>query len=118
MLSNATYANTADELVAAIRQQHKEGSDFVKIYETGADTWRRALHSPYQYTVAQLKAAVEATRGSAAGLRSMPRSARTPYAARAGVASYHATQLSDETIRIMKAKNIPAVPTFAILNIS
>src|ERR1022692_2904693 len=37
VLSNATYANSSDELVAAIRQQHKEGSDFVKLYETGAD---------------------------------------------------------------------------------
>jgi imidazolonepropionase-like amidohydrolase len=40
LLSNATYANSADELVAAIRQQHKEGSDFVKIYETGPDSMR------------------------------------------------------------------------------
>ncbi len=38
VLSNADYANNADEIVAVIRQQHKEGSDFVKIYETGHDT--------------------------------------------------------------------------------
>src|ERR1700685_4155217 len=38
VLSNATYANNADELIAAMRQQHKEGSDFTKIYETGKDT--------------------------------------------------------------------------------
>jgi imidazolonepropionase-like amidohydrolase len=39
----------------------------------------------------------------------------TLYAAQAGVASIdHATQLSDETMRIMKEKHIPAVPTFAI----
>ncbi len=39
----------------------------------------------------------------------------TLYAAQAGVASIdHATQLSDETMRIMKAKNIPAVPTLTI----
>jgi imidazolonepropionase-like amidohydrolase len=31
VLSNASYANTADELVALIRQQHKEGASFVKI---------------------------------------------------------------------------------------
>ena len=36
VLSNADYANSADEIVAVIREQHKEGSDFVKIYETGA----------------------------------------------------------------------------------
>ena len=46
-LSNATYANTADELVAAIREQHKEGADFVKIYETGPDKHarRRTAHA-------------------------------------------------------------------------
>ena len=39
----------------------------------------------------------------------------TLYAAQAGVASIdHASQLSDETMRIMKAKGIPAVPTFTI----
>ena len=60
VLSNATYANNADEIVAAIRQQHKEGSDFVKMYETGPDSMRGgALHTPYQYTVEQLKAAID-----------------------------------------------------------
>jgi imidazolonepropionase-like amidohydrolase len=39
----------------------------------------------------------------------------TLYAAQAGVASMdHATQLSDETMRLMKEKHIPAVPTFTI----
>src|SRR3954453_21732651 len=33
VLSNATRANNAEELVAAIRQQFKEGADFIKIYE-------------------------------------------------------------------------------------
>src|SRR5271165_4949460 len=60
VLSNATYANNASELVAVIRQQVKEGADFIKIYETGPDSivdghW----HTPYQYTEAELAAAVE-----------------------------------------------------------
>jgi imidazolonepropionase-like amidohydrolase len=39
----------------------------------------------------------------------------TLYAARAGVVSIdHADQLSEETMRIMREKQIPAVPTFAI----
>jgi imidazolonepropionase-like amidohydrolase len=117
VLSNATYANSADELVAAIRQQHKEGSDFVKIYESGADSLHEGvLQTPYQYTVAQLKAAIdEAARfGGTVAVHAMGEPG-TLYAAQAGVASIdHATQLSDETMRIMKAKNIPAVPTFAI----
>jgi imidazolonepropionase-like amidohydrolase len=117
VLSNATYANNADELVAAIRQQHKEGSDFVKIYETGPDSMRDgAFHTPYQYTVAQLKTAIDETArfGGSVAVHATGEPG-TLYAAQAGVASIdHATQLSDETMRIMKAKNIPAVPTFAI----
>jgi imidazolonepropionase-like amidohydrolase len=117
VLSNATYANSADEIVAAIRLQHKEGSDFVKMYETGGDTMRDgALHTPFQYTVAQLKAAVDETArfGGSVAVHATGEPG-TLYAAQAGVASIdHATQLSDETMRIMKAKNIPAVPTFTI----
>jgi imidazolonepropionase-like amidohydrolase len=117
VLSNAAEANTADELVAAIRLQHKEGSDFVKIYETGSDRMSGGvLHTPYQYTAAQLKAAVdEAARlGTVVAVHAMGEPG-TLYAAQAGVASIdHATQLSDETMRIMKEKHIPAVPTFAV----
>jgi imidazolonepropionase-like amidohydrolase len=117
ILSNATYANSADELVAVMRQQHKEGSDFAKIYETGKDDLRDGtLRSPYQYTAAQLKAAVdEAARlGGSVAVHAMGEPG-TLYAAQAGVASIdHATLLSDETMRIMKEKKIPAVPTFAV----
>jgi imidazolonepropionase-like amidohydrolase len=117
VLSNATYANSTDEIVTAIRQQHKEGSDFVKMYETGSDSMRDGvLHTPYQYTVAQLKAAVEeaARFGGSVAVHATGEPG-TLYAAQAGVASIdHASQLSDETMRIMKAKNIPSVPTFAI----
>jgi imidazolonepropionase-like amidohydrolase len=117
VLSNATYANSADEIVAAIRQQHKEGSDFVKMYESGPDSMRDGtLHTPYQYTAAQLKAAIDETArfGGNVAVHATGEPG-TLYAAQAGVASIdHATQLSDETMRIMKAKGIPAVPTFAI----
>jgi len=117
VLSNATYANNADEIVAVIREQHKEGSDFAKIYETGKDSMRDGmLHTPYQCTAAQLKAAVEETArfGGNVAVHAMGEPG-TLYAAQAGVASIdHATQLSAETMRIMKDKGIPAVPTFAI----
>jgi imidazolonepropionase-like amidohydrolase len=117
VLSNATYANSADELVVAIRAQRKEGSDFVKIYETGPDHMHDGvLQTPYQYTAAQLKSAIdEANRlGMRVAVHAMGEPG-TLYAAQAGVASIdHATQLGDETIAIMKDKHIPAVPTFAI----
>jgi imidazolonepropionase-like amidohydrolase len=117
VLSNADYANTADEIVAVMREQHKEGSDFAKIYETGPDRMvDGVLHTPYQYTEAQLAAAVEeATRlGTFVGVHAMGEPG-TLYAAQAGVASIdHATQLSDETMRLMREKDIFAVPTFTI----
>jgi imidazolonepropionase-like amidohydrolase len=117
VLSNAAYANTSDEIIAVIRQQHKEGSDFAKIYETGRDSMRDGmLRTPYQYTAAQLQAAVEETArfGGTVAVHAMGEPG-TLYAAQAGVASIdHATQLSEQTMRIMKEKGIPAVPTFAI----
>jgi imidazolonepropionase-like amidohydrolase len=143
VLGNADYANDAGQLIEAIRRQHKLGSTFVKIYATGSDQmvavgaapclgdpicaqlgiggpagdplfW--TFHTPYQYTEDQLKAAVaEAARlGTNVGVHCQGEPAAR-FAAEAGVASIdHATQLSDGTMALMKQKNIPAVPTFAI----
>ncbi len=117
VLSNATYANDSEQIVEAIREQFKQGSDFVKMYETGKDSIRDGVFStPYQYTTAQLKAAVdEAARvGKKVAVHAMGEPG-TLYAAQAGVASIdHAAQLSSETMRIMREKQIPAVPTFTI----
>ena len=117
VLSNATYANNAEQLVEAIRGQIKEGADFIKIYETGQDSLVNGkLSTPYQYTEAQLTAAVQ--EAARTGRRVAVHSTGEPgalYAAQAGVASVdHAYQLSDETMRLMRDKKIPAVPTFAI----
>src|SRR5277367_2638583 len=60
VLSNATYANSAAQVVEAMRQQYKEGADFTKIYETGKDSIVDGrLVTPYQYTLEQLEAAVK-----------------------------------------------------------
>jgi len=117
VLPNATLANNADELVAVIRQQFKEGADFIKIYETGPDTVKDGKHSTvYQYAEAELAAAVaEAAR---VGKKIAVHATGEPgalYAAQAGVVSIdHANQLGDETMRLMKEKGIFAVPTFTI----
>jgi imidazolonepropionase-like amidohydrolase len=117
VLSNADYANSAEQLVEVMRAQNKEGSDFAKIYETGPDTMKDGeLNTPYQYTEAQLAAAVEEGRrlGGAVAVHAMGEPGAF-YAAKAGVTSIdHGTQLSDETMRLMREKHIPAVPTFAI----
>jgi imidazolonepropionase-like amidohydrolase len=117
VLSNADYANNAEQLVEVMREQHKEGSDFAKIYETGPDSMvDGVLHVPYQYTEEQLAAAVAEGRrlGGGIAVHAMGEPG-TLYAAQAGVNSIdHATQLSDETMRLMREKHIPAVPTFTI----
>jgi len=117
ILPNATYANNADQLVEVMREQLKQGADFIKIYETSADSVRDGrLLTPYQYTEAELGAAVrEAAR---VGKRVAVHATGEPgalYAAQAGVASVdHAFQLGDETMRVMREKHIFAVPTFTI----
>ncbi len=141
VLSNADYANTADQIVAVMREQHKEGSTFAKIYVTGLDRMVPAgsppclgdpacidmgpepgdpefwsFHTPYQYTEAQLEAAVaEAARlDTNVGVHCQGEPAAR-FAVQAGVASIdHATQLSAATMQLMKQKHIPAVPTFTI----
>jgi imidazolonepropionase-like amidohydrolase len=117
VLPNADYANNAAELVAVMRQQFKEGADFIKIYETGPDTVRSGQFSTiYQYSEAELSAAVqEAARSGRRVAVHATGEPGTLFAAQAGVASIdHANQLSDETMRLMREKQIFAVPTFTI----
>lgn len=117
VLPNADYANDAEQLIEVMRQQYKEGADFTKIYETGPDRVQDGiLSTPYQYTQAELAAAVkEAAR---VGKHVAVHATGDPgalYAAQAGVVSVdHSFQLSDETMRIMHEKHIFAVPTFTI----
>ncbi|HEY3935772.1 MAG TPA: amidohydrolase family protein, partial [Gemmatimonadales bacterium] len=124
VLGNADYANDTEQLIEAIREQHKEGSTFVKIYETGNDEMVPAgsapclgnpicaplgmgdqsgdpdfwnFHTPYQYTEDELKAAVtEAARlNTNIGVHDDGEPAAR-FAVEAGVAAVdHATQLSD-----------------------
>jgi imidazolonepropionase-like amidohydrolase len=118
VLSNADYANNADEIVAVMREQRKGGADFTKIYETGRDHLDGdTFTTPYQYTEAQLAAAVaEAHRtGSRVGVHCTGEPGAS-YAAEAGVASIdHAFFLSPATMKLMHEKQIYAVPTFAII---
>ncbi len=118
VLPNATQANNTAELIKVIREQFKEGADFIKIYQTGRDSIRNGQFStPYQYTEAQLAAAVqEAARiGSTVAVHATGEPGAL-YAAQAGVVSIeHADQLGEETMRLMREKHIYALPTFAIM---
>ena len=118
VLSNATYANNVEQIVSVIREQFKEGADFIKMYETGADSLRDGKFStPYQYSETELAAAVQ--EAERVGKRVAVHATGEPgthYAVEAGVESVdHAFQLSDDTMRLMREKQIPAVPTFTII---
>jgi imidazolonepropionase-like amidohydrolase len=123
--SNADYADSAEDLVRVMRQQHKEGADFTKIYETGPDSLvEGVLSEPYQYSEAELHAAVaeEARLAGGGDAKAMGVGVHCTgepaagFAVEAGVASVdHAYFLSDHTMAEMKAKQIYAVPTFTIL---
>jgi imidazolonepropionase-like amidohydrolase len=124
VLSNADYADSTEGIVKVMRQQRKEGADFTKMYETGKDSLEGdQFVTPYQYTTEQLAAAVaEAARtggGSASGHGVAVHATGEPgtgFAVAAGVASVdHAYLLSESTMAAMKAKQIYAVPTFAIM---
>jgi imidazolonepropionase-like amidohydrolase len=124
VLSNADYADSEEEIVKVMREQRKGGADFTKIYETGRDSFRDGVFkTPYQYTEAELAAAVkegERTGGGVGSGRGVAVHATgepgTGFAVAAGVASVdHADQLSEATMRAMKEKQIYAVPTFTIV---
>lgn len=117
LLPNANYANNTDQLIEVMRAQYKEGSDFTKIYETGPDSVRDGqLVTPYQYSEAQLAAAVQ--EAARVGRHVAVHATGEPgalFAAQAGVISVdHAFQLGDETMHVMHEKHIFAVPTFTI----
>jgi len=121
IFSNADYANSTEEIVKVIREQRKEGADFTKMYETGPDHYAAGVFTtPYQYSEAELKAAVAETAryGGGAGHGVAVHATGEPgtgFAVAAGVASVdHAYHLSAATMRAMKERQIFAVPTFAI----
>lgn len=118
LLSNADRANNAQEVVAVMREQHKQGADFTKMYETGRDRLNgNTFTTPYLYSEAELAAAVaEADRAGSVVAVHATGEPGTGYAVHAGVVSVdHAYNLSLDTMHAMVAKQIYAVPTFAIV---
>ena len=117
-LPNATQANSAEQLVAAIREQVKLGADFIKIYQTGKDHIAEGVFStPYQFSEDELRVAVhEAARTGRHVAVHATGEPGAGYAARAGVASIdHGYQLGTDTMKLMRDRGIFAVPTFSVL---
>ena len=99
---------------ASNSRKARTSSRFTKL---GADSIEDGqLSTPYQYTEAQLEAAVqEAARARQHVAVHATGEPGRSFAAQAGVASIdHADQFSDETMRLMREKQIFAVPTFTI----
>ena len=117
VIGNATYADNAQQLVSVIREQLKQGADFIKIYETGLDeAVRGRFETRWQYSEADLAEAVKETARmrTRVGVHCTGEPGAL-FAAKAGVASIdHAYELGEETMKLMRAKRIFAVPTFAI----
>jgi len=117
VLPNADLANNATELIAVMREQRKQGADFFKIYATGKDKVIDGhIVSPFQYTEAELAAAVAEARrmGTIVSVHAQDDPGAL-FAARAGVTSIdHASEISEETMRLMIEKHIPSIPTFAV----
>ena len=117
---NATYANNPEELVTVSASNLKKvrtSSRFMRQAVTLSATANS--HTPYQYTEAELATAVQeaARQGKRVAVHATGEPG-TLYAAQAGVVTVdHADQLSAETMRIMREKQIFAVPTFAISSI-
>ncbi|MDE3179456.1 MAG: amidohydrolase family protein, partial [Acidobacteriota bacterium] len=104
--SNADVVTRTVDIIRTIRQQIKEGADFIKMYETGQDQFINGhFFTPYQFTEAQLAAAVkEAARVRKKVAVHVMGEPGALYAAQAGVMSLdHAVQLSPETMQIMRA---------------
>jgi len=117
-LPNATQANSAEQLVAAIRDQVKLGADFIKVYQTGKDRIAEGVFStPYQFSEDELRVAVhEAARTGRHVAVHATGEPGAGYAARAGVASIdHGYQLGTDTMKLMRDRGIFAVPTFSVL---
>lgn len=118
VLSNADFADSAQDLVRVMREQRKGGADFTKIYETGPDTLvGNVFTAPFQYTAAELDVATAEARRT--GSRVVVHCTSEPgafFAVQAGVASIdHAYNLSPRTMKLMRDNGIYAVPTFAIM---
>ena len=107
--------NSPDEARQAVRQRYKDGSDVIKITATGGVlSYAKSGQNP-QFTVDEVRAVVEAAHdygykvaAHAHGTEGMKR------AVEGGVDSIeHGTYMTDEIMRLMKAKGTWYVPTIS-----
>ena len=100
-------ADSADEIVKAIRTNFKNGADFVKILATGAVLSKGLLPTAQQYTDEEMRAAVvEANRWGRQVASHAHGAAGIKASIRAGVRTVdHGSYLDDEAVAMLRAGN-------------
>ncbi|MBM3792244.1 MAG: amidohydrolase family protein, partial [Acidobacteria bacterium] len=114
----AQIADGVDELRKAVRQQIKNGADFIKVTATGGILSAGTTLDQQQYSLEELQAVVETARTLG---RKVIAHAHSPAgikaAVLAGVASIeHGSLIDDEGIRLMKKRGTFLVPTLYTLD--
>ena len=100
-------ADSADEIVKAVRTNFKNGADFIKILATGAVLSKGLQPGAQQYTDDELKAAVvEAQRWGRQVAAHAHGAAGIKASIRAGVRTVdHGSYLDDDAVSLLKASN-------------
>jgi imidazolonepropionase-like amidohydrolase len=110
-------ADGVDEMRRAAREQIAAGASVIKIFSTGGVVGEGAGPEVSQYSVEETRAAVEEAHRF--GLRATTHAhgaAGMRVAAEAGIDSIeHSTLLDQQTIRLLKEKDVAIVPTFSAL---
>jgi imidazolonepropionase-like amidohydrolase len=110
-------ADGVDEMRKAAREQIAAGASVIKIFSTGGVVGEGAGPEVSQYSVEETRAAVEEAHRF--GLRATTHAhgaAGMRVAAEAGIDSIeHSTLLDQQTIRLLKEKDVAIVPTFSAL---
>ncbi len=110
-------ADGVDEMRKAAREQVAAGASVIKIFSTGGVVGEGAGPEVSQYSVEETRAAVEEAHRF--GLRATTHAhgaAGMRVAAEAGIDSIeHSTLLDQQTIRLLKEKDVAIVPTFSAL---
>ncbi len=110
-------ADGPDEVRKAAREQIRGGADLVKFMATGGVLTQGVEPGAAQFTEEELRAGIE--EAHKAGRKTATHAMGTQgilNALRAGIDSIeHGVHMNDETISIMKKKNIPFIPTLSAL---
>lgn len=110
-------ADGADAVRAATREQVAVGATVIKLFSTGGVLGEGAGPELAAYTPEETRAAVEEAHRAGIRITTHAHGAEgMRVAAEAGIDSIeHATLLDQQTIRVIKEKNVALVPTFSAL---